>query len=112
MKNMSQLHQSLQRMVSVLNSERQALAALDIDAVMACALDKQGLCVGLEQFGSAELDEESISLLESARQINEVNRRIRNLAAANIAARIDAIRGSPALYSITNAQRARLAQSV
>ena len=106
------MHSSLRQMIAVLNNERQALAALDIDAVMACSIDKQGLCLGLEQLGGDGLDEESISLLESARQINEVNRQIRNLAAANIAARIDAIRGTPALYSVTKKQRAQLFQAV
>ncbi len=108
MKNTTDIRAALRQMIAVLNSERQALAGYDVDAVMACSIEKQGLCSGLEQHGAVDLDEETISLLESARQINEVNRQIRNLAAANIAARIDAIRGSPALYSVASAQRAGL----
>ena len=44
------------------------------------------------------VDDECRGLLEAARRLNEVNRQVRNLIAANVAARIDAIVGSPALY--------------
>jgi hypothetical protein len=37
-------------------------------------------------------------LLDAARRLNEVNRQVRNLIAANVAARLDALTGSPALY--------------
>ena len=42
----------------------------------------------------AMLDGETRVLAETARQLNEVNRRVRNLLAANVAARIEAL-GSP-----------------
>ena len=108
MRRISRFHESLREMISILNDEKKAISSLDIDAIMACSVDKQGLCSGLEEFSGTELDEESLSLLETARQINEVNRQIRNLAAANISARIDALRGSPALYSIASSSRARI----
>ena len=103
MKHNLETQTALRRMVAVLAAERQALAGLDLEAVMACSLEKQGLCAGLEQVGASELDDECLSLLESAQQMNEVNRQIRNLSAANIASRIEAIRGSAALYSVKRA---------
>ena len=46
----------------------------------------------------ALIDEECRGLLDAARRLNEVNRQVRNLVAANVAARLDALTGSPALY--------------
>ena len=39
------------------------------------------------------IDGETRTLAETARQLNEVNRRVRNLLAANVAARIEALGG-------------------
>jgi hypothetical protein len=39
------------------------------------------------------LDNETRGLAETARQLNDVNRRVRNLLAANVAARIEALGG-------------------
>ncbi|MDE2595410.1 MAG: flagellar protein FlgN [Sphingomonadales bacterium] len=85
-------------MVAVLQSERQALAGLDIDAIMGCAYDKTALCGRLDDSGPELVDEECRGLLDAARRLNEVNRQIRNLIAANVSARLDAMTGSPALY--------------
>ncbi len=93
---------NLRQMIAVLQAERQALAGLDLDAIMGCAQDKIALCGTLDAGGPfAEgfaITEECRGLLDAARRLNEVNRQVRNLLAANVAARLDALTGSPALY--------------
>lgn len=84
---------SLRQMIAVLERERQALAALDADALVGAAQDKESLCDALAAIGPQALDGETRSLAETARQLNEVNRRVRNLLAANVAARIEALGG-------------------
>jgi hypothetical protein len=80
-------------MIAVLERERQALAALDADGLIGAARDKEALCDALAAIGPQTLDGETRSLAETARQLNEVNRRVRNLLAANVAARIEALGG-------------------
>jgi hypothetical protein len=92
------LQETLRQMVAVLQDERQALATLDLDAIMGTAIGKAGLCDVLEGAAPAAVDEECRGLLDAARRLNEVNRQVRNLIAANVAQRLDAIVGSPALY--------------
>jgi len=46
----------------------------------------------------AELDEESRALLEAVKRLNEVNRRMRNLIAANVQARLTALTGGVPVY--------------
>jgi hypothetical protein len=92
------LRESLGQMLAVLQAERQALAGLDLDAIMAAAVDKTTLCGRLDTDGAVGLDEECRGLLDAARRLNEVNRQIRNLIAANVAARLDALTGAPPLY--------------
>jgi hypothetical protein len=92
------LRETLRQMVAVLQDERQALAGLDLDGIMGAAHDKQALCGRLEGADAAQVDEECRGLLDAARRLNEVNRQVRNLIAANVAARLEAITGSPALY--------------
>ncbi|MBC2670450.1 flagellar protein FlgN [Novosphingobium piscinae] len=92
------MRDSLRQMVAVLQEERQALAGLDLDAIMGAAVNKQGLCDLLQDNDPAEVDDECRGLLEAARRLNEVNRQVRNLIAANVAQRLDALVGSPALY--------------
>lgn len=95
----SELAQSLRQMVAVLQAERQALAGLDLDGIMGCAVSKRGLCDVIEADSAGyQPDVECQGLLEAARRLNEVNRQIRNLVAANVTARLDALTGSPALY--------------
>ena len=85
---------NLRQMIAVLERERQALAALDADSLIGAAQDKEALCDTLAEIGLQELlVGEARSLAETARQLNEVNRRVRNLLAANVAARIDALGG-------------------
>ena len=95
---MSQLRETLGQMLAVLQAERQALAGLDLDAILGAAAEKTALCGTLDHPGAPELDEECCGLLDAARRLNEVNRQIRNLIAANVAARLDALTGAPALY--------------
>jgi hypothetical protein len=98
----TQLAEMLRQMIAVLVAERQALAGLDLDAIMGCAIDKRALCGTVDADGSFEspagIDDECRSLLEAARRMNEVNRQVRNLIAANVSARLDALTGAPTLY--------------
>jgi hypothetical protein len=86
-------------MIAVLERERQALAALDPDDLTETARDKEILCEALIPFGPEALDAETRGLADTARKLNEVNRRVRNLLAANVAARIEALSGERATYS-------------
>lgn len=92
------LRDQLRQMVAVLQDERQALAGLDLDGIMGAAVGKESLCGVLEEADPSQVDEECRGLLDAARRLNEVNRQVRNLIAANVAARLDAITGSPAVY--------------
>ena len=92
------LRDSLRQMVAVLQDERQALAGLDLDGIVAATVGKGSLCDAMATAEAAEVDDECRGLLEAARRLNEVNRQVRNLIAANVSARLDAIVGSPALY--------------
>jgi hypothetical protein len=104
MSSSTELRENLRQMIAVLQAERQALAGLDLDAIMGCAVDKRALCGTLADCGpfadSAEIDEECRGMLDAARRLNEVNRQVRNLIAANVASRLDALTGSPVLYRI------------
>lgn len=93
-----QLRDTLRQMVAVLQDERQALAGMDIDAIMGCANGKAALCDDLQGVDEAAVDAECRGLLDAARRLNEVNRQVRNLIAANVSSRLDALTGSPALY--------------
>lgn len=84
---------NLRQMIAVLERERQALAALDADDLICAARAKEALCDELAMIGAQALDGETRGLAETARQLNEVNRRVRNLLAANVAARIEALGG-------------------
>ncbi len=89
------LAEGLRQMIAVLQRERQALAALDADGLVGAARDKESLCDTLAALEPQMLDGEARSLAETARQLNEVNRRVRNLLAANVAARIEALGARP-----------------
>ena len=97
-----ELRENLRQMVAVLQAERQALAALDLDAILGCAQDKRALCGRIDSAGpfvsDFTLDEECRGLLDAAKRINEVNRQVRNLLAANVSARLETLAGTPALY--------------
>ena len=89
----------LRQMLAALEAERQALAALDVDALVLSNTGKGDLCGELELHGVDEVDEECRGLLQAARHQNEVNRKLRNLLAANGASRLDVLTRSPGVYS-------------
>ncbi len=91
MSGTAELHATLRQMLAGLERERQALAALDIDAILGCATGKQALCETLTGVHPAALDAEARAMLETAKRLNEVNRQIRNLVAANVAARLETL---------------------
>ncbi len=107
-----ELRDNLRQMVAVLQNERHALAALDLDAILGCAHDKRDLCGRIDAAGpfaeGYSLDEECRGLLDAAMRINEVNRQVRNLLAANVTARLEVLAGSPALYRPAGASYARV----
>lgn len=84
---------NLRQMIAVLEDERQALAALDSDALITTALSKEKLYDALALIGPSDLDEETRALARTAQQLNAVNRRVRNLLAANVSARLEALGG-------------------
>ncbi len=90
---------NLRQMIAVLEQERQALASLDTDALTCTTRDKVALCNALMPVRAGDLSEETRTLAETARQLNEVNRRVRNLLAANVAARLDALGAPRATYA-------------
>jgi hypothetical protein len=96
------MRDALRQMLAVLEDERQALAGLDLDAIVGSTQGKDRLCGTIDSLGGAlvpgELDEECRSMLESARRLNEVNRQVRNIIAANVSRRLNALTGSPQLY--------------
>lgn len=94
----SDLRETLRQMLAVLQAERQALAELDLDAILGAAADKQDLCGRLDHSDTFGIDEECRGMIDAARRLNEVNRQVRNLVAANVSARLDVLTGSPALY--------------
>ena len=87
----SELHATLRQLLAGLERERQALAALDIDEITGCAVGKRGLCETLAGVTPDALDAEARTMLAAARRLNEVNRQIRNLVAANVAARLETL---------------------
>ncbi len=86
---------NLRQMIAVLERERHALAALDADDLFEAARSKEALCSALEPASDAVLSTEARELAQTAQQLNDVNRRVRNLLAANVASRIEAMGGTP-----------------
>ena len=104
MTSTAETKEALRQMLAVMEQERQALAALDLDAITGCSAEKSALCDKLGRASNDNLDEECLSLIEATRRLNEVNRQIRNLVAANISARLDALTGAPGLYKLPDAR--------
>lgn len=94
----NELREALRQMLAVLESERQALAGLDLDAIVGATQDKDRLCGALGSMGEIELDDECRSMIDTAKRLNEVNRQVRNIIAANVTTRLNAIVGSPQVY--------------
>ena len=100
MSNPADIKEALRQMIAVMEQERQAIAALDIDAIMGCTSSKTALCDRLSGASNDNLDDECLGLIDAAKRLNEVNRQIRNLVAANVSARLNALTGAPALYNV------------
>ena len=98
---------TLRRMIALLRQERDALTGMDMDSIMGCAHDKYVLCEELESTGVDAIDEESRGLIDAARRLNEVNRQLRNLIAANVSARLSSLSGGAALYKAQTGQALR-----
>jgi len=81
----------LRQMIAALEEERQALATMDMDLLNGAVRKKEEMCSLLEPENTDELDPEARALAASARQLNDVNRRVRNLLAANVATRLEAL---------------------
>ena len=93
---------ALRQMLALLEGERQALAALDIDRITNCSTGKMELCERLDRVRPEDLDEECLGLLDAVRRLNTINRRLRNLIATNVQSRIDAMAGAPGTYHGAN----------
>ncbi len=89
----------LRQMLALLESERQALAGLDLDRILSSAQNKLQLCAVLENCDRSTLDEECFGLLDAVKRLNEINRRLRNLIASNMQARLNALTGAANVYS-------------
>ncbi|MFW2349035.1 hypothetical protein [Qipengyuania sp.] len=90
---------TLQQMLALLQGERQALAALDLERIVTCTTGKMDLCARLEAVEQDSLDEECLGVLDAVRRLNEINRRLRNLIATNVQNRLGALSGSGQPYS-------------
>lgn len=88
----------LRQMIAVLEKERQALASLDADGLFEASRDKDALCDALAPVDPKALDHETRPLVETAQALNDVNRRVRNLLAANVASRLEALGAPRAAY--------------
>jgi len=100
---MSVLKDSLRQMLAALNDERQALAGIDLDAILICANQKSALVSEIADIGMDELDDECRGMVEAAHRLNEVNRHTRNLLAANVTARLNMLTGRSDVYRATPA---------
>ena len=89
---------ALRQMLALLEGERQALAALDIDRITNCTNGKIELCDRLDKVRPEDLDEECLGLLDAVRRLNTINRRLRNLIATNVQSRIDSMAGAGGTY--------------
>ncbi|WP_305095449.1 hypothetical protein [Croceibacterium aestuarii] len=92
------LGETLRQMLALLEGERQALAALDLERILTCADGKMQLCEQIERKAQGHLDEDARGLLDAVTRLNEINRKMRNLIAANVEARLGSLTGRISLY--------------
>ena len=92
------LAEHLRQMLALLEGERQALAALDLERILTCAGGKEKISAAIEALEPLSLDEECQGLLSSVSGLNDINRRLRNMIAANVQARLGALTGQVGLY--------------
>ncbi len=95
---MHSLSDTLRQMLALLEGERQALAGLDLESILSCSDGKMELCQKIEAFDPRSLDEECRGLLDGVTRLNETNRKLRNLIAANVEARLGALTGTVGVY--------------
>ncbi len=93
------LRDALRQMLALLESERQALAGLDLDGILTSSNGKLELCEIIERNAGGPLDEECRGLLDGVTRLNEINRKIRNLTAANVEARLGSLAGRANIYA-------------
>ena len=93
------LREALRQMLALLEGERQALAGLDLERILTCAGGKIELCERIERGAAGQLDEEERALLDAVTRLNDINRKMRNLIAANVEARLALLTGSVGLYA-------------
>lgn len=92
------LRDALRQMLALLEAERQALAGFDRDGILNCAREKLALCDIMELQASGPLDDECRGMIDGVARLNEINRKIRNLATANIDARLASLAGRAGIY--------------
>ena len=92
------LRDALRQMLALLENERQALAGLDLASILSCSDNKVELCDTIERQAQGSLDEECRGLLDAVARLNEINRKIRNLIAANVESRLGSLTGRIDLY--------------
>ena len=92
------LREALKRMLVLLEGERAALTTLELERILTCADGKMELCEEIERSSQAGMDEECRGLLDGVGRLNEINRKLRNLIAANVQARLSSLTGSAAVY--------------
>lgn len=99
----SELTGNLRQMIAVLQSERQALATLEADALFEVTQVKDTLCARIAGFDPQTIDEEARALAQTAKSLNEANRRVRNLLAANVAERLGTLGAQRHAYTNSHA---------
>lgn len=97
------LRETLRQLLALLEGERQALAALDLERILTCADGKLDLCNRIELHAQGHLDEECRGLLDAVMRLNEINRKLRNLIAANVETRLGALTGRAGVYGSSHA---------
>ncbi|MFC4254913.1 hypothetical protein ACFOWT_05750 [Croceibacterium xixiisoli] len=101
MSSTKKLRESLRQMLALLEGERQALASLDLERILTCADGKVELCAAIDRHKIGDVDEECRGLLDGVSRLNEINRKLRNLIAANVQSRLSVLSGSASLYGST-----------
>ena len=97
----------LRQMLALLEGERQALAALDLERILTCAEGKMELCAAIESRAAGPLDEECSGLLDATTRLNDINRKLRNMIAAGVEARLGQLTGRNGLYGAGSAMAQR-----
>ena len=88
---------ALRQMIAALAAERQALAGLEIDALLASAADKASAADRMGE--AAALDDICRALATEAKRLNESNLATVRLLSANVANRLSALTGQVPLYA-------------